>query len=111
MARLATLGMILVSTLAIGAGSATAAHHRDHRISERHRPQQLLSFQAMFGVDGAFVSDAHPVGGIDGDELPWEIAMANGRLDTAGNLVLLVRGLVFKDDPSVPENLRGINDE
>jgi len=22
-----------------------------------------------------------------------------------------VRGLVFKDDPSVPENLRGINDE
>jgi hypothetical protein len=65
----------------------------------------------MFGVDGAFVGDAHPVDGIAGDELPWEIDAVVGRLDTAGNLFLLIKGLVFKDDPSVPEDLRGINDE
>src|SRR5262245_41445795 len=111
MARLASLGSILVSALVVGVGPAAAAHHRDREIGDRPRAAQLLSFKKMFGVDGAFVGDAHPVGGIAGDELPWEIAVADGRLDTAGNLVLFVRGLVFKDDPSVPEELRGINDE
>jgi hypothetical protein len=65
----------------------------------------------MFGVDGAFVGDAAPVGGFEGDEFAWEIKRVVGRLDTAGNLILNVRGLVFKDDSSVPQELRGINDE
>jgi hypothetical protein len=79
-----------------------------------HRPRHgglLLSFDRMFGVDGAFVGDASPVAGIPGDELPWEIERVVGHLDLFGNLFVRVKGLVFKDDPSVPPELRGINDE
>ena len=84
--------------------------HDDHG-HKHQKPQTLLDFRKMFGVDGAFVGDTNPVDDIPGDELPWEIASARGQLDTAGELFLAVRGVVFKDDPSVPPELRGINDE
>ena len=106
MSRSMTLAMLLLPALALGSSvpmSAAGAGHPNKR--------NLLSFHTMFGVDGAFVGDANPIGGIPGDELPWEVRSARGHLDTAGNLFLRVKGVVFKDDPSVPENLRGINDE
>src|SRR5207248_9006432 len=71
----------------------------------------ILAFRTMYGVDGPFVGKANPIRGVIGDELPWEIRKAVGKLDTNGRLKILVRGLVFKDDPSVPMNLRGKNDE
>jgi hypothetical protein len=71
----------------------------------------LLAFEHMYGVEGPFLEDGTPIGGIPGDELPWEIGRAVGRLDTAGNLFVRVKGLVFADDPIVPPDLRGINDE
>jgi len=71
----------------------------------------LLAFHTMFGVEGAFIEEENPLLGIAGDELPWEIAAARGKLDRDGNLSLVVKGVVFKDDPSVPPELRGINDE
>ena len=49
--------------------------------------------------------------GVPGDELPWEIGPVTARLGADGNLLLIVRRLVFKDDPSVPPELRGKNDE
>lgn len=107
MPRLALLAFSLASGLAFAPPAPTAAR-ADH---SHVPPRTLLSFGTMFGVDGAFVGDAHPIGGIPDDELPWEIDFARGRLDTNGHLVLVVRGIVFKDDPSVPEELRGINDE
>jgi len=74
-------------------------------------PTAIFSFQTMYGVDGPFVGPDHPIRGIPGDELPWDIgAGTNGELDTNGHIVVHVRGLVFKNDPSVPANLRGIND-
>jgi hypothetical protein len=104
------LGLALA--LSATMGLAAAAHGfpgKGHH--GRHRGETLLSFGKMFGVDGAFVGEANPVDDIVGDELPWEIDLARGRLTTEGDLFLLVRGVVFKDDPSVPEELRGINDE
>jgi hypothetical protein len=66
----------------------------------------------MYGVDGPFVGEANPIRGVIGDELPWEIEkFITGTLDTNGRLFIVVRGLVFKDDPSVPPELRGKNDE
>jgi hypothetical protein len=69
----------------------------------------------MYGVDGPFVTkgrQAHPIRGVIGDELPWEIAQpTEGMLDTNGHLTINVHGLVFKDDPSVPPELVGKNDE
>lgn len=72
---------------------------------------KILSFQTMYGVDGPFVGDANPVRDVIGDELPWTVRLVRGDLDTRGHLRILVRGLVFADDPLVPPNLRGINDE
>jgi hypothetical protein len=66
--------------------------------------KRLLTFKTMFGVDGSFVGE--PIRGVIGDELPWEIAQfIRGKLNTEGRLNIAVRGLVFKDDPSVPPEL------
>ncbi len=74
-------------------------------------PAKIISFETMYGVDGPFQKQFHhPIRHIRGDELPWEIESANGFVDVTGHVVIHVRGLVFKDDPSVPENLRGTND-
>jgi len=66
----------------------------------------------MYGVDEAFVGAANPIRGIVGDELLWVVkGSAKGKLDAAGHLKIKVRGLVFTDDPEVPPELRGTNDE
>lgn len=75
-------------------------------------PRAILSFKTMYGVEGLFIGDANPVRGVIGDELPWRIAKStNGKLLSNGRLVIHVRGLVFPDDPRVPVDLRGKNDE
>ena len=71
---------------------------------------KILSFTTMVGVDGGFVKH-NRIRGVLGDELPWEVESARGSLTTDGHLLISVTGLVFSDDPSVPANLRGINDE
>ena len=63
----------------------------------------------MYGVDGPFVGDANPVRGIPGDESPWAVERAFGTLDSAGHLLIVVRGVVFKDNPDPA--LIGKNDE
>ena len=80
--------------------------------AKNEKGRVLLSFQTMYGVDGPFVGEGNPIRDVIGDELPWEIAKSiKGKLDTAGHLKITVRGLVFKDDPSVPAELIGKNDE
>jgi hypothetical protein len=74
--------------------------------------EKMIAFETMYGVDGPFQKQFHhPIRHIKGDDLPWEIESADGFVDVAGHVVVHVRGLVFKDDASVPEELRGINDE
>ncbi len=70
----------------------------------------IMKFTTMVGVDGSFVGH-NPIRGVIGDDLPWEIGSVKGSLTTDGHLQLIVRGLVFANVPSVPANLRGINDE
>jgi hypothetical protein len=71
----------------------------------------ILAFRTMYGVDGPFVKKENTIRNVPSDELPWVIRKAVGKLNTNGRLKIVVRGLVFKDDPSVPPELRGINDE
>jgi len=71
---------------------------------------QIVTFQTMYGVDDAFINNSS-IRGVKGDELPWVIASATGSLGVGGHLIATIRGLVFADDPSVPPELRGINDE
>lgn len=77
-----------------------------------HGNRTILAFHSMYGVDGPFVGEANPVRDVVGDELPWEVkGFVLGDLDSRGHLTILVRGLVFADDPSVPPDLVGTNDE
>jgi hypothetical protein len=70
----------------------------------------VLSFTSMAGVDDSFINNT-VVRGVKGDELPWDVGTVNGSLTSDGHLQLTVTGIVFADDPSVPVELRGINDE
>jgi hypothetical protein len=88
------------------AASPAATDHSDHG------NRTILAFHSMYGVDGPFVGEANPVRDVVGDELPWEVkGFVLGDLDSRGHLTILVRGLVFADDPSVPPELVGTNDE
>lgn len=71
----------------------------------------VLHFSTMYAVDGPFTGDANPIRNLDGDDLPWAIRSVEGSLFSDGFVTVSVRGLVFTDDPEVPPELRGINDE
>jgi hypothetical protein len=59
----------------------------------------IQAFQTMYGVDGPFVGDDNPIRDVNGDISPWEVEkFIHGSLDTEGNLIILVRGLVIKDE-------------
>lgn len=78
-----------------------------------HGVPAVLTFDTMYGVDGPLLGETNAIRGVVGDEAPWTIAhLAIGRLDTSGRLMILVRGLVFGDDPTlVDPSLIGKNDE
>ena len=102
---LAAIGCLALVGVALAAASAA------DELKVRHA-KTILSFHTMYGVDGPFVGETNPIRGVSGDELPWAIAkFIRGKLNTKGRLEILVRGLVFKNDPSVPPELRGKNDE
>jgi hypothetical protein len=111
MRRFMVCSIVLLAFAAIPFSSA----HGSRRPSSRHhdfRPgRTLIAFDTMYGVDGPFLGDAFAIRGVEGDEAPWEIDEVRGNLDAEGHLTILVKGLVFKDDPSVPPELRGKNDE
>ena len=102
-AAIATLSLACLGLVAAPALAGMGAHMDDDRL--------LLAFHSMYGVDGPFIADTNPVRGVVGDEAPWEVKSVRGSLTASGHLVISVRGLVFKDDPAVPPELRGKNDE
>jgi hypothetical protein len=71
---------------------------------------KILSFETMYGVDEAFVNSKE-IRKVRGDELPWDVGSAVGSLTVGGHLIVSVRGIVFANDPEVPANIRGTNDE
>jgi hypothetical protein len=91
--------------------SLAAAKHSDQKHGDDRPVPRILAFDTMYGVDGPFVGDARPIRGVIGDELPWVIGSARGRLDTDGHIKIRVHGLVFANDPLVPPELIGKNDE
>jgi len=92
---------------AAGVAMAGDRHHGDPFLPN------ILTFDTMYGVDGPFLGEANAIRGVVGDEAPWAIAhFIKGRLTKGGRLQILVRGLVFGDDPAlVPPELIGKNDE
>jgi hypothetical protein len=106
MRKLASAAVACLSLLVGGFATGAGADEL-----KPHLPQLILRFQTMYGVDGPFVGDANPIRDVVGDEAPWEIAFVRGRLFANGHLFILVRGLVFKDDPRAPAGFVGKNDE
>lgn len=97
----------LVLCVAVGVPTASARHH-----PEAAALPNILAFDTMYGVEGPFLGEANAIRGVVGDEAPWEVErFIKGRLAKNGRLQILVRGLVFADDPSVPPELVGKNDE
>ncbi|HEU4400645.1 MAG TPA: hypothetical protein VFT43_00940 [Candidatus Polarisedimenticolia bacterium] len=103
---------VVVVALLCVTGLASAERDRSEKPGAVPPAPRILAFDAMYGVDGPFVGPANPIRGIVGDEQPWVVAdHVRGRLDARGHLKIQVRGLVFADEPSVPPELRGKNDE
>jgi len=100
--------MRLVRTMMVGCLAMLAAATD---APAKHASHQLLAFGTMYGVDGPFIGETNAIRGVVGDELPWEIGVGKGSLTENGHLRIKVRGLVFKDEPDVPADKRGINDE
>ncbi|HEV8200699.1 MAG TPA: hypothetical protein VGS03_11820 [Candidatus Polarisedimenticolia bacterium] len=92
---------------AAGVSMAGDRHHGDPILPN------ILTFDSMYGVDGPFLGEANAIRGVVGDEAPWTIDhFIRGRLSKGGRLQIVVRGLVFGDDPElVPPELIGKNDE
>jgi hypothetical protein len=103
---------LIVPLVAIGSAiglTLTASAHPGVHPRHHRPPQTVLAFNSMFGVDGAFTEEANAIRGVPGDEDPWAIDRAFGRLDSDGRLTILVRGLVFEDNDD--PDLIGKNDE
>lgn len=103
--RLRRTVVVTASVLALAVAGSTLAKRGD-------KMRVLISFGIMYGVDEGFVGETNPIRDVVGDELPWVVAKsAKGKLESNGHLKIKVRGLVFTDDPEVPVDLQGTNDE
>lgn len=101
------LALMTFATSSLAAGPST-----DIGDTQSRHGHTIIAFSTMYGVEGPFLGAKNAIRGVEGDELPWEIdGFVFGELDTRGNLHILVHGLVFADDPSVPPDLIGTNDE
>jgi hypothetical protein len=113
----ALMGTAQAQKPSVSAGVADAEADRQQLIDEiesldHFGNRKILTFATMYGVDGPFVGEDNPIRDVIGDELPWTVdGFAIGDLDSRGHLRILVHGLVFSDDPSVPPDLVGTNDE
>ena len=99
------LSLALVSSWAAASGADQGNRGR------QHRPQLIVAFRTMYGVDGPFLGSTNEIRDVEGDDLPWVVRSARGSLDSTGHLRIQVRGLVFADDPLVPPELVGTNDD
>jgi hypothetical protein len=98
--------------LTLVGSSFAASPTTDTGDTQSRHGHTIMTFGTMYAVDGPFIGEKNAIRGVVGDELPWVIeGFVFGELDTRGRLRILVHGLVFADDPSVPPDLIGTNDE
>src|SRR5258707_2650518 len=103
-------GTVVVGVLL--ASVSLAFTGREDMREELSRVPRIIAFDRMYGVDGPFIGDANPIRGIVGDEAPWVIAgSVHGTLDVNGLLDLMVRGLVFGNNPRTTRGAIGKNEE
>jgi hypothetical protein len=69
----------------------------------------ILAFDRMATVVEPLTGSAHPVRGLNGGGLPWELASGRGELRADGRLEVDVRGLVLAPRDPVPPPMHGTN--
>lgn len=73
------------------------------------RAKAILEFDTMSTVTEPFTGAAHPVRGLSGGGLPWQIDRGRGELRSDGRLEITVRGLVLARRAPVPAEMQGTN--
>jgi hypothetical protein len=98
MKKVAIVAVALVALLLLEANGASSSLGR-----------RVLRFGTMAGVIGPYVGPTHPIRGVPGGGLPWQIDEAHGVLRAGGRVRIEVEGLVLLADDPVPAELRGTN--
>src|SRR4051794_38966979 len=96
-----------VTALGVQTTAASPGHHG--RGGGHHGAGTALSFDTMAPVIDPFTGTAHPIRGVPGGGLPWEIDAARGRLRDDGRLDVRVEGLVLARRDPVPAAAQGTN--
>src|SRR3954451_2549358 len=96
-----------VTALGVQTTAASPGHHG--RGGGHHGAGTVLSFDTMAPVIDPFTGTAHPIRGVPGGGLPWEIDAARGRLRDDGRLDVRVEGLVLARRDPVPAAAQGTN--
>jgi hypothetical protein len=71
--------------------------------------ETVLKFDTMTTVVEPFTGSAHPVRGVSGGGLPWQLEAAHGKLRSDGRLNVKVEGLVLAERDPVPPAMQGTN--
>src|SRR5690349_15709511 len=95
--------MSAVAALGIPTAAASPARHG------HHGGPSLLRFDTMAPVTEPFTGTDHPVRGVAGGGLPWELDRARGELRADGRLDVRVEGLVLARRDPVPPETQGTN--
>src|SRR5215210_5020273 len=91
------LGLLAAVGLAFGSTAASSGG------------KDVLEFDVMAPVEEPFTGGAHPIRGVPGGGLPWEIDRGRGELRSDGRLDITVDGLVLARRAPVPPELQGTN--
>lgn len=69
----------------------------------------IASWDVMSGLTASFTGTAHPIRGVSGGGLPWDVSSGKGVLRGDGLLKVNVKGVVLARRDPVPANLQGTN--
>jgi hypothetical protein len=102
---------IAIALLAAAITASTASAQYGGGGMGTGKSKVILSFSAMYPVNGPFIGATNAIRGVEGDGLPWIVKSAKGTLTSSGRLSVSIKGLVFPAMDPVPPDLQGINDE
>jgi hypothetical protein len=97
--------VLLLSLLAVGAVVVQSTAARD----ESSPGKDVLEFDVMSPVVAPFTGTAHPIRGVNGGGVPWQIDRGRGNLTSEGRLKIRVEGLVLVSTGQNPiQMFRGV---
>ena len=83
--------VLVLGLVAVGAVAVQSTAARDGGSSGK----DVLEFDVMTPVVAPFTGTAHPIRGVNGGGVPWQIDRARGELSSDGRLKVKVEGLVL----------------